>query len=314
MRKILLLVNPVLQRTGARRRDIAGVIRVFRESGAAVDVLETGENRAAGAKAKRAVEAGYDAVVVGGGDGTIFDVIQGLAGSSVPLGILPFGTGNVMAQNLKVPRDPVAAARWILRSRPFSVPLGRITCCPREGQQTWLFAMAAGMGMHAALMSEARRSGKDVTGRAAYFVAGGRLLLNHAVQPFDLAITTTDGAVVRERVCEAVAVRVTELNRWRPGGGFKFPFLRLATVAGSSRSRLALASFDALLRGGGARDREQPEDAPAQYRDVVRVVCSPIPDRAYKPAIAVQADGEVLGASCARIEMAGLDVQLLSAE
>ena len=53
------------------------------------------------------------------------------------------------------------------------------------------------MGVHAALMSEARRSGKDVTGRAAYFVAGGRLLLNHPVQPFDIAITTTSGSVMQ---------------------------------------------------------------------------------------------------------------------
>ena len=102
---------------------------VFRESGAALDILETGENRAAGPKAKRAVAEGFDAIVVCGGDGTIFDVIQGLAGSAVPLGIIPFGTGNVMAQNLKVPKDPEDAARWILRSRPNPVPLGRITCC-----------------------------------------------------------------------------------------------------------------------------------------------------------------------------------------
>ncbi len=93
---------------------------IFREAGAAVDVMETGENRAAGPKAKRAVAEGYDAIVVCGGDGTIFDVIQGIAGSAVPLGIIPFGTGNVLAQNLKVPKDPVAAARWILRSRPIS--------------------------------------------------------------------------------------------------------------------------------------------------------------------------------------------------
>ncbi len=144
-------------------------------------------------------------IVVCGGDGTIFDVIQGMAGSERGLGIIPFGTGNVMAQNLKIPGDPVAAAHWILRSRPFPVPLGRITCCAPEGQQSWLFAMAAGMGVHAALMSEARRSGKDVTGRAAYFVAGGRLLLNHPVQPFDIAITTTSGAVMHEQVCEALA-------------------------------------------------------------------------------------------------------------
>jgi diacylglycerol kinase (ATP) len=310
MRKILLFVNPVLQRTRARRRDIAGALKVLRKSGAAIDILETGENRAAGAKARRAATQGYDAMVVCGGDGTIFDVIQGLAGSTVPLGIIPFGTGNVMAQNLQLSRDPVEAARRILGSHPIRVPLGKITCCER----TWLFAMAAGMGVHAALMSEARRSGKDTTGRAAYFVAGAKLLLNHPIRPFDIAITTTDGSVIEERVCEALAVRVAELNRWRPGGGLSFPFLRLATVVGASRSRLAFASYDALFRGAGARDREQGDNASASYRDVVRVVCRPIPDRTYEPAIAVQADGEVLGVSCATMEMAGLDVHLLSAD
>ena len=310
MKKILLFVNPVLQRTSARRRDIAGVLKVLRKSGAAIDILETGENRAAGAKAKRAANQGYDAMLVCGGDGTIFDVIQGLAGSTVPLGIIPFGTGNVMAQNLQLSRDPVEAARRILGSYPIRVPLGKITCC----EQTWLFAMAAGMGVHAALMSEARRSGKDTTGRAAYFVAGVKLLLNHPIRPFDIAITTTDGSVIEERVCEALAVRVAELNRWRPGGGLSFPFLRLATVAGASRSRLAFASYDALFRGGGARDREQVDNASAIYRDVVRVVCRPIPDCTYEPAMAVQADGEVLGVSCATMEMAGLDVHLLSAD
>ncbi len=109
-------------------------------------------------------------------------------------------------------------------------------------------------------------------------------------------------------------MRVAELNRWRPGGGLHFPFLRLATVAGASRSRLALASFEALFRAGGARDREPAADAAAIYRDVVRVVCKPIPDQRYQPPIGVQADGEVLGASCATIEMAGLNVCLCSAD
>jgi len=312
MKKILLLVNPVLQRTGARRRDIARIATAFHDAGVAVDAMETGENRAAGPKAKRAIAQGYDAIVVCGGDGTIFDVIQGMAGSCVGLGIIPFGTGNVMAQNLKIPRDPVAAVQWILRSRPLPVPLGRITCCVSGGQQSWLFAMAAGMGMHAALLSEARRSGKDVTGRAAYFLAGGKLLLNHPVQPFDIAITTTSGAVLQQQVCEALAVRVAELNRWRTGGGLSFPFLRLAVIAGNSRWSLARASYQALLGTGGVRDRAH-ETGAATYHDVVRVICRPIPDREYHPAIAVQADGEVLGAACAAIEMAGLDVCLLSA-
>ena len=125
MRKILLFVNPVLQQTAAQAQRYRSRCRCFRGQGATVEVMETGENRAAGPKAKRAVAEGYEAIVVCGGDGTIFDVIQGLAGSAVPLGIIPFGTGNVMAQNLKVPKDPVAAAHWILRSRPRSVGLGK---------------------------------------------------------------------------------------------------------------------------------------------------------------------------------------------
>jgi diacylglycerol kinase family enzyme len=232
----------------------------------------------------------------------------------VPLGIIPFGTGNVMAQNLKIPKDAGAAARWILRSHPRSVGLGKITCCTLGGRESWLFAMAAGMGMHASLMSEARRSGKSRVGRAAYFAAGARLLWNHPVRPFDIEITTTGGSVIQSQVCEALAVRVAELNRWRPGGGLHFPFLRLATVGGAARSQLALASFEALFRAAGERDREPAANAAAIYRDVVRVVCKPTPDLTYEPPIAVQADGEVLGASCATIEMSGLNVSLCSAD
>jgi diacylglycerol kinase (ATP) len=312
MKKFLLLVNPVLLQTGGRRADVARVTHILREAGVSSDIQETGENRAAGPKARQAAADGYDAVVVFGGDGTIFDAIQGIAGSSLPLGMIPFGTGNVLAQNLKVPKDPVAAAQWILRSGPRSVPLGKITCCTPEGRQSWFFAMAAGMGVHAALMSEARRAGKSVAGRAAYYAAGVRLLLKHPIQPFDVEITTVTGAVLRDQVSEALALRVAELNRWRPGGGLGFPFLRLATVGGHSRFRLAQASFDALFRGGGARERAHEADAAATYQDVVRVVCRPIPHRDYHPAIAVQADGEVLGASCAEVEMAGLDLLLLS--
>jgi diacylglycerol kinase family enzyme len=313
MRKFLLLVNPVLQQTRGRRADVARVTQIFRDAGVSADVMETGEDRAAGPKARRAAAEGYDAVVVFGGDGTIFDVIQGIAGLSLPLGIIPFGTGNVLAQNLKVPKDPVAAARWILRSGgPRSVPLGKITCCTPEGRQSWFFAMAAGMGVHAELMSAARRAGKSAAGRAAYYAAGCRLLFNHPVQSFDIEITTVSGSVLRDQACEAVAVRVAELNRWRPGGGLHFPFLRLAMVRGQSRSRLARASFDALFRSAGARDRAHAEDDAASYQDVVRVLCRPTPGQDYNPPIAIQADGEVLGAACAELEMAGLDVLLLS--
>jgi diacylglycerol kinase (ATP) len=311
MKRILLLVNPLLQRTHGRRRAVAQAIQVLRAAGVVVDTLDTGENRAAGAKARRAAQENYDAVVVCGGDGTIFDVLQGLAGLPLPLGVIPFGTGNVIAQNLNIPENAEAAARCLLRARAVPVPLGRIHCCGTDGEQSWFFTMAAGMGMHAALMSEARRSGKDATGKTAYFVAGAKLLFGHPVQPFQVTATTTAGEVMETQVCEALAVRVAALNRWRPGGDLAFPFLRLAVVPGASRKQLAIAAWDGLFGSGG--NRERSDHRAAVYRDVVSVRCQAIPGRVYQPALAVQADGEVLGAGCARIEMAGATVHFLSA-
>jgi diacylglycerol kinase family enzyme len=321
MRKLLVLFNPVFSRH--KDSHLPVVLQTFRRAGVAVELLETGENRAAGCKARRAVEQGVDSIVVCGGDGTVFDVLQGIAGSSVPLGIIPFGTGNVLAQNLKVPRQPEAAARWILAARPRSIPLGKLTHCTADGQRSWYFAMAAGMGVHAAMMAKAHSARKSTSGPAAYFAAGLELLLRHPLAPFDLEITTTDGALLQRRVYEAIAVRVSELNLWRPGGGFDLPFLRLATVdtgprqSGSirtgSRWQLARATFEGMLLSAGARNRRQREGAPARYEDVVRIVCRPIQDFDYEVPLAVEADGEVLDASCAVIEMAGKNVQMLSA-
>lgn len=312
MQKILLFVNPVFEDRGSRRGHLDRITRTFQQAGVRFEVVETGEDRAAGPKAVRALGQDFDAIVVCGGDGTVFDVIQGMAGSSVPLGIIPFGTGNVLAQNLKIPKDPAAAARWLVASKPLAVPLGRITCGAPEAPQSWFFAMSAGMGLHAALMSAVRDSDKRAKGRAAYFAAGIRLLFEHPVQPFEIEITTTEKCVLCRRVCEALAVKVADLNSWRTGGGLELNHLRLATMEYQSMWRLTLGVAEALLGPGGTRGREGRKDSTTRYDDVVRVVCRPIVDFKYTMPIEAQADGEVLGSNHAVLEMAGLDLQLLS--
>lgn len=308
MRRILLLVNPLL----ASSSYIARILDAFRQAGVEVDVLETGANRAAGGKAKHAVEQGVNALIVCGGDGTVFDALQGIAGSEVPLGILPVGTGNILARNLGIPRKPAEAVRWILSASPRPVPLGKISCCiPGGTKQSWFFAMAAGMGLHATMLEIARRHQKDRTGRTAYFAAGCKLLFTHPLKAFDLEITTIDGRVCQRRVSEVIAVRVAQLNLWQPGGSLDSPFLRLASVEGDSRWRLALASFQALFLGAGRRDRIGRYGA-AHYEDVVRVECRLIAGMKYEPPVMVEADGEILGSSCVTIEMANETVRLFS--
>jgi diacylglycerol kinase family enzyme len=310
VRKIVLFVNPVF--ASSRTRDLPDVLDVFKRAGVDVELLETGANRAAGGKAKQAVEHGVDAIVVCGGDGTVFDVLQGLAGSEIPLGIIPCGTGNILAQNLHIPKKPADAARWLLGAKARPVPLGKITCCVSDGTRTWFFAMAAGMGIHAAMMEAAHRFEKERTGRTAYFAVGVKALFLHPVQPFAMKIETVDGKIFERRASEAIAVRVAELNLWRTGGDLVFPFLRLASIEGESRWRVAKASFEALFLRAGQRNGESKRRYAARYEDVLRVECSPISGREYRTPIAVEADGEVLGASCATIEMAGLSVNFLS--
>jgi diacylglycerol kinase (ATP) len=310
VRKIVLFTNPLFQARGAQ--DLHDVLDVFERSGIEVELLETGTNRAAGGKAKHAVELGVDAIVVCGGDGTIFDVLQGIAGSVIPLGIIPFGTGNILAQNLHIPKRPADAARWLLNAKPRPVPLGKITCCVAGGTRTWFFAIAAGMGVHASMMEATHRFQKDRTGRTAYFGVGLKTLFLHPVQPFEIKIETVAGQILERRVSEAIAARVAEINLWRPGGDLDLPFLRLASVEGGSRWRLAKASFEALFLGGGRRDGPFKKRTAARYENVLRVECRPVSGMKYRAPIAVEADGEVLGTSCATIEMAGLSVRLLS--
>ena len=310
MRRFLILTNATLRR--ALRRSLPKVLRIFNDAGIEADVQEAGAGRSAGDKARLAAAAGVDAVLVFGGDGTVFDALQGLAGTEIPLGILPFGTGNILAQNLNVPRSPERAARWLLEAEARPVPLGKMTCCAPGGRQSWYFAMAAGMGLHSAMMETAGRYGKHRVGRAAYFAAGVEVLLTKPIEVFDLRVTTVSGEVVERRASEVIAVRVARLNLWKPGGGLDLPFLRLASLEADSRWRLARASVEALFLGAGRRGDSSRRQYLAHYEDVLRVECRPIPGKAYSMPIAVEADGEILGASCATIEMTDVCIRFLT--
>jgi diacylglycerol kinase (ATP) len=316
VRRIAMLVNPVF--SAYRRRSIPRIQQIFDRAGIAVDLIETGPNRSASETVRRAVQDkldNLDAVIVCGGDGTVFDVLQGLAGTTVPIGICPFGTGNILAQNLGLPRDPVAAAKALLTATPFSVPLGKITC--GDDPHSWYFAMAAGVGGHAAMMRASHRYRKHRTGRLAYFAAGFEVMARRPIEPFELEITTVTGETFTRQASEMIAVRVSKLNLWRPGGGLELPFLRLASVEGTSRSQLLRAAVEALLLGAGQRHRAPRPQAAARYEDVLRIHAKPIPRMTYRGPIAVQADGEILdvfepgGSGSAIIEMAGCNATFL---
>lgn len=311
MRRVLFFLNPLLMERRNRRATVDRVAIFLRTQGCSVEMQDTLSAHSAGEQAQDAVASGFDTIFVCGGDGTIFQVIQGVAGSNVTLGVIPFGTGNVLARNLRLPRDAMDAVRTQLNAEAVSIPLGKIVCkTPGHiKDKNWYFTIAAGMGVHAALMNLAPTgAGKRVGGALAYYTGGIHLLVQHPVEPFDLEVTNTQGQVRRARVNEAIGIRVPEINIWRPGGNLLEPVMRLASVRQTGRMGLAHASFHALVtqKIGGNSGLPYP-----QYDDASQVVCRPIPDFDYRAPLLVEADGEVIGRERATITIAQRRLRLL---
>jgi len=314
MRRVMMFLNPLLIHNETRRAQVEEIAELLSGYGSDVHLQETLSAHSAGQQAREAVAAGFDSFLVCGGDGTVFQVIQGVAGSDAALGVLPFGTGNVIAQNLGLPRNPLGAARLLLKAQPREVSLGRITLNPvgHKRMQSWYFFIAAGMGVHAALMNLAPTGqGKRHGGRLAYFIGGFRLLVEHPVQPFQIELVHADGTTTVETACEAIAAHVQEINRWRPGGDPFGASLRVAWVPPTGRLGLGHASFHALATGKSNGRGGWGRLPFAQYVSVTRMICRPLNGNHYRAPLLVEADGEVLGASYTAISMSDKKLRLL---
>lgn len=146
------------------RRQIGGAFAV---RGAGFDLVETAAPGDAAELAREAVRLGYGAVVAAGGDGTIAEVITGLAGSSTELGIIPLGTANLVAANLGIPTGVDRAVETLVNGKPMPMDVGQLG----DGRY---FALIAGAGWDAEVMQAATREMKDRLGFGAYLLAAAR--------------------------------------------------------------------------------------------------------------------------------------------
>ena len=130
-------------------------------------------------QARQAVEDGCDVVIAVGGDGTVRAVAEGLAGSDVPLALVPRGTGNLLAKNLKLPiYDLPAAVQIALEGPNRDIDLGFVDWKRPEGEEERkAFVVIAGMGLDAQIMSSTDEELKKKVGVLAYVKAGMTALL-----------------------------------------------------------------------------------------------------------------------------------------
>jgi YegS/Rv2252/BmrU family lipid kinase len=159
-----LIFNPTAGQAESNETELNAAAAVWRDHGWQVEMMPTvgpGDGRRL---AREAADAHYDLVVAAGGDGTINEVINGLAGTSTALATLPLGTMNVWARELRLPLQPRAAAAAMLSWQVRPIDLGR------AGER--YFLLMAGIGFDAAITAGVRADDKRRLGALAYVFRG----------------------------------------------------------------------------------------------------------------------------------------------
>ncbi len=159
----VVIRNPTSGRSlDERKLDVA--LNIARDAGWDVSVAATERSGHATEIAREAAASGVDVIIVNGGDGTINEVINGIAGTAAALATLRGGTANVWAGEIHMERDSVKAMRQIVRGERRRIDLGRA-----DGR---CFLLMAGIGFDAEVVPGVSRRLKRLIGPLAYVVTG----------------------------------------------------------------------------------------------------------------------------------------------
>ncbi len=242
MKKGTLIYNPVAGRRPAKREhEIRAAASILREAGLELELAPTERASMAHELAQAAVERGADVVFACGGDGTINEVINGLAPSQVPLAILPGGTANILAHELRIPLNPVGAARHFTKWSPRRIALGRARWTstisgngdPSRGSHARYFVCVAGVGYDAEVVYRLSPWLKKNFGVAGYVAEALRQFLTY---PFPKFSCHLDGQ--KKQITFGVIHRTRLYAGW----------LHMAPTASLYGSDLAVCSFPSRSR------------------------------------------------------------------
>lgn len=321
MRKAALIYNPVSGSQPERRiAEVELAAEALRDGGVDAVPVATEHPGSAGEQTQRAIASGCDAVFACGGDGTVNEVIQGLIASrtATALGVIPLGTANALAHDLRIPRDPGAAARAALTAERQKIGVGQVQCLDLAGKPiTRYFVVATGVGVDAHMFYKLNFQLKQKHGMAAYYAQAASLWFTHHFASFEILFDTKDDGVRKETVSQALAVRISQfggiLKRLAPGAALRRNDLRLVIFKTASRVPYILYVLGRFL--------EQEWRVPGvELVDTTHMICRPLPEegngnQAESPRqnkrIYVEVDGELIGTLPAEITMAPDAINLL---
>jgi diacylglycerol kinase (ATP) len=175
--------------------------------------LETTADDPGAGQARVALRAGAHAVLAYGGDGTVRAVASALTGSGIPLGLLPAGTGNLLARNLAVPFSDLDAALSVaLTGLERTIDVGRAevdVSGEDHPARTETFLVMAGLGFDAEVMASVELRLKERVGWWAYVVAGARRLRGRQTR---VLLRLDDEEPIRRRLRSVIVGNCGELT------------------------------------------------------------------------------------------------------
>jgi diacylglycerol kinase (ATP) len=288
-RRLFLISNPAAGLSHSSLFD--DTVRALERAGATLGLARPASVAAARLAAQQAATSGdYEAIVAAGGDGTIRHVAAALIGGKVPLGIIPAGTGNVLAHEIGLKPTAHAVAHTLLHG-----PAIEVACASADGEP---FLLMAGAGFDARVLADLDQRTKSLVGKIAYAAP----LLGGLFRPLDTLSLAVDG-----RPCQANWAVVA--NACHYGGGFVLTERTgihqrgLVAILFKARTRAALAAMLTSL----ARGRLEQHVVGGH---VEILPCSQVAITSDTP-VPVQIDGDVVGATPLTIDAGTAHVRLI---
>lgn len=294
MKHAFVIINPVAGNSNPEQiRD--HLDRAFQEAGWSYQTYETtGEEVLAEIVAER-LQEDFDLFIAAGGDGTFSGVAAGLVDAGVPLGIIPVGTGNVLARDLDIPLEIEAAIDLIISSTK-TIEIDAM------GVDDRYFFMNVTTGVTAEAIRTTEHQSKQRIGRLAYIIEGAGHLLGFQPHRFDINV---DGVEALHRASEILVINSHAVGApyvsWGEQVCIDDGILNLAIIRGRTLGAYLQIVWDLIWQ----HQRRNPSISSMQVTERITI-------DTQKP-LAVQGDGDYIGETPIEITVVPQAVNILVA-
>ena len=302
MRTFALVYN-LSCRSGPHSKRIGLLQQAFQAQGVQLRTFLTSASGCASAVIRTAGQSGCEAALAAGGDGTFNDLLQAaiVTGSKLPLGVVPIGSGNVLAQELGIPVAAARVANALAAATSKEIAVGRLSSSLPDGNTvSRYFTVAAGIGADARVICGVNPAWKARIGIGAYYVEAARQLLFtfETLPSFRVDFTDANCSACRsEVVSQLIAERVGYFGQCLAAQNGRPSLLaeRFRLLLFKTKHRLPYLRYGAQMlanRFGWQRQRDIGGIEVAYARSVR---CLPEPDKEVAPGVLAEVDGEMVG-------------------